>query len=135
MYKPRTDETVVYNAFIEEANNRVCYGRQYATGRYGLLVRILEYKPGRFLLSASVLLQAEKRIKKSRTRRERPLRPSYDELGEVRWQLLREGVYADFPWSDEQLEGYIEETLNLLRSPQIPRHYQLHGDYSDEDLA
>jgi hypothetical protein len=135
MGEARTDETSVHNAFVEEANNRPTYGRNYTSGRYGLLVRILEHKPGRFLLSASASLYAEKRIKRRRERRERPLRPSYDELGEVRWSLLREGPFADFPWNDEKLEGYIEETLNLLRSPQIPRHYQLHGDYSDEDLA
>ena len=132
----RTDEASVHNAFVEEANNRPCYGRNYAIGRYGLIVRILEVKAGKFLLSASALLYLEKPKKRRRhERRERPLRPSYDELGEVSWHLPREGAYADFLWSDEQLEGYIEETLNLLRSPQIPRHYQLHGDYSDEDLA
>jgi len=61
------------------------------------------------------------------------VRPYYLANGEVRWRLNREGVFEDFPWDDESLLAYIEETFNLLRSPEIPKHYELHEDYSSDD--
>jgi hypothetical protein len=125
-------------------NNKIVFSRSIQLGNYCFTVFVGEYRNERsFLVRASAAVatahnDANPPKKQSSRRkpiwRERPLKPSYDEIGEVYWPIDRTGVFADFPaqWDDYWASLFIKETLDTLRSPEAPKNYEIHTDTPGE---
>ena len=134
------DESRIVIGLTTNANNKLVLDRSIDLGDYLFRVFVSEYRgETTFLVRASMAVwDARRKGRRSRRTalRERPVKPVFYASEEVHWTLDRSGVFAGFPekWDDYWANNFIKETLDGLRSPEIPKHYELHGDNNDDDL-
>jgi hypothetical protein len=137
------DGSSISLGFRTNGNNKIVFSRNIQLGNFAFTVFIGEYRnyPTTFSVRASASVatpnnNANAPRRASRRKpiwRERPLKPVYLGIEEVHWPLDRTGVFAGFPekWDEEWANFFIKETLDLLRSPEVPKHYELHRDYPE----
>jgi hypothetical protein len=136
------DESQISLGETVTRNNKEVFSRNIQLGNYAFTVFVEEYRGELFFVRASMALQQSRRkgrmpgrrYSRNTTWRERPVKPVAYASGEVDWVLNREGVFAGFPekWDDYWANLFIKETLDLLRSPEIPKHFELHADNPEE---
>jgi hypothetical protein len=119
-----------------DGNKKIVFNRTILLGNYGFRVFVTEHHGTTFLVRASMATGTNRRRKLTGTTlRERPVTPVIDSYGDPHWTLDRTGVFAKFPekWDDYWANIFIKETLDLLRSPEIPKHYEIHRDHDYEE--
>jgi hypothetical protein len=127
----------VWNAKRKRFRNAIFLARDIQRGDYRFRVTVEEYRGESFLVRASVSILSslrKGRVSRKTALRERPLKPVAYATGDIVWTFNREGVFAGLPpeWDDYWANNFIKQTLDYLRSPEIPKHYELHGDNPEE---
>ena len=130
------DGSTISLGFRSDGNNKIVFSRTIQLEKYAFRVFVTEHRgETTFLVRAALALRTNRRRKKDgASLRERSLTPVLIETGEAYWTLDRSGVFAGFPekWDDYWANNFIKETLDFLRSPEIPKHFELHGDNPEE---
>lgn len=130
------DESVISLGLRTDGNNKIIFNRTIQLGKYAFRVFVTEYRgETTFMVRAAMAIRDNRRKRRDgASLRERALKPAAFDSGEVYWTLDRTGVFAGFPekWDDYWANTFITETLNFLRSPEIPKHFELHGDNPEE---
>ena len=117
-------------------DNKISLDRTIQLGKYAFRVFVTELRGETFLLRATMAIRKNERKKRDGVYlRERPLKPFYDDAGIIHWPVDRTGVFAGFPvlWDDLWAHYFIRETLDVIRSPEIPEYYELYQDNSEEE--
>jgi hypothetical protein len=124
------DDNRIWFSTGRTGDNKAWLSRTIQKGNYCFSVFVEEYRGTSFFVRASLAIRDSR---KRRAWRERPLKPEY-RAGEAVWSIDRTGVFAEFPleWDDYWANNFIKETLDFLRSPEIPKHFELHGDSPEE---
>lgn len=111
--------------------------RSLRRGKFRLTVLLERIGKDKFLVEVIQSIMNEKRRRNKTPLRSRQLTPQWLDNGEIYWEPDRRSVYAEMPkeWDRYGLESFLKETLDLFRSPEIPKHFELHGDFSDEEIG
>jgi hypothetical protein len=134
LYKSRSEDRIEIDRGTTRDKNDTL-SRSIRRGKFRLTVFLERCDKDKFLIEVIQSIMNEKRRRNKTPLRSRQLTPAWLDNGELYWEPDLRGVYAEWPkeWDRYGLESFLKETLDFFRSPEIPKHFELHGDNPIEE--